>query len=491
MKFKNSAEALTVRQEAARRLSNSCFKATIFAALMVLGAGAFAGAQSAATAPTVSTVYNFAGGTTGSANPWYVTLVQGTDGQLYGTTYNGGSASAGTAFKVSTAGVYTLLHSFANTASDGGYPSGGLTLGSNGNFYGTTQQGGTANQGVVFQMTSAGAITILHNFNAGLDGAFPWGPPILASDGNLYGTASGGAGAFGLLYKVTTTGTYSTVYAFSAADGYYPMASPTQGIDGNLYVPVALGGSEFCGTIDKITTAGVLVSSYSFPCGAGGSFPVGPLVQDANTNFFSTTMDGGTNGEGTIYKITPTMVVTILHSFGATFGDGEYPSAGLALGTDGKYYGSAAEGGTYDDGILFNTQKTGFYTDLYSFNNSANLMQESPLSPPVEYTTGLLYGVTEYGGTTNQGTVYSLNNGLTAFVNAPSFYGREGSNVLLLGNDFQYASQVTFNGVPANFTAKSNTHMMATVPAGATSGYIEVTTPAGVVKSRKLFVVQK
>lgn len=495
MKANYSVEATSVRSEAARPTSNFCLKLfcaklTIFAALFILCAGALAGAQSAPVTPTVSTVYNFAGGTTGSANPWYVTLVQGTDGQLYGTTYNGGSASAGTAFKVSTSGTYTLLHSFANTKTDGGYPSGGLTLGSNGLFYGTTQQGGTQSQGVVFSMTTAGVVTILHNFNAGIDGAFPWGPPILASDGNLYGTASGGAGAFGLLYKVTTTGTYTTVYAFSAADGYYPMASPTQGKDGDLYVPVSLGGSEFCGTIDKITTAGVLVSSYSFPCGAGGAFPVGPLVQDVNTNFFSTTQDGGTNGEGTIYKITTTMVVTILHSFGATFGDGEYPSAGLALGTDSKYYGSAAEGGTYDDGILFNTQKTGFYTDLYSFNNSANLMQMSPLSPPVEYTTGLLYGVTEYGGTTNQGIVYSLNNGLTEFVNAPSFFGKEGSNVLILGTHLTGASMVTFNGVPASFEVKSDTHMTATVPPGATSGWIEVTTPHGLVESRKAFTVK-
>ena len=491
MKFRNSFEALSVRPNATRGTSNCNLKWTMFAAAFVLCAAALAGAQDVPPTATVSTVYNFAGGKTGSANPWYVTLVQGSDGDLYGTTYNGGSASAGTAFKVTTSGTYTLLHSFANTKTDGGYPSGGLTLGSNGDFYGTTQQGGSERQGVVFQMPSSGTITILHNFNAGVDGAFPWGPPILASDGNLYGTASGGAGAFGLVYKVTTSGTYTTVYKFSEADGYYPMASPTQGVDGDLYIPVALGGSEYCGTIDKITTAGVLQATYSFPCDAGGSFPIGPLVQASNGDFFSTTQDGGTNGEGTIYQVSTTLAVTILHSFGATFGDGEYPSAGLALGTDGKYYGSAAEGGTYDDGTLFNTTVSGTYDALYSFNNSANLMQMSPLSPPVEYTTGLLYGVTEFGGTNNLGTVYSLNNGLEKFVTAPLFSGKEGSSVLILGNDLEGASQVTFNGVPASFEVKSNTHMTATVPAGATSGYIEVTTPSGVVKSRKLFVVQK
>lgn len=100
---------------------------------------------------TVATVYNFAGGTTSEANPWYVRLVQGTDGQLYGATYNGGSHGMGTAFKVTTAGVFTLLHSFAGGASDGANPTGGLTLGSDGNFYGTTQQGGSGSERRNFQ----------------------------------------------------------------------------------------------------------------------------------------------------------------------------------------------------------------------------------------------------------------------------------------------------------------------------------------------------
>ena len=106
-------------------------------------------------------------------------------------------------------------------------------------------------------------------------------------------------------------------------------------------------------------------------------------------------------------------------------------------------------------------------------------MQEAPLSPPVEYTTGLLYGTTEFGGTTDQGTIYSLNNGLTAFVNSPLFTGKEGSTVLLLGNELGTTSKVTFNGVPADYVVHSDTHMTATVPKGATSGWIEVTTASG------------
>jgi uncharacterized repeat protein (TIGR03803 family) len=464
----------------------SLLKATSVAAAFALCMGAGADAQ------TVSTIYNFSGSTTDGANPWYVTLVQGTDGGLYGTTYNGGSKGLGAAFKVTTTGTFKLLHSFAGGSKDGENPSGGMTLGSDGNFYGTAQQGGTASQGVVFKMTTAGAVTILHSFNNATDGSFPWGPPILASDGNFYGSTSGGGkGGGGTVYKITSTGTYTTVYTFTPAIGTSPIASPTQGTDGYLYVPVALSGLNSCGSVVKISTAGVLNNSYQFPCGNGGSFPIGPLIQASNGNFYSTTQDGGTNGEGTIYQVTPGLAVTILHSFGASFGDGIMPSAGLLLATDGNYYGSTAEGGTYDDGTIFNTSTGGSYAQLYSFNNSANLLQMSPLSPPVQDTNGTLYGATEFGGTSNDGTVYSLSMGLAAFVNAPLFSGKQGGSVLILGEHLTGASSVTFNGVPARFTVNSDTHLSATVPTGAKSGYIEVTTQSGIVKSRKIFSVQQ
>src|SRR5215472_1809689 len=138
----------------------------------VLACAALLWFATAAGAQTVSTVYNFTGGSTSGANPWYVTLVQGTDGQLYGTTYDGGTKGKGTAFKVSTSGTLTLLHSFAGGSSDGANPTGGLNLGSDGNFYGTTQQGGSSSQGVIFKMTTTGTVTLLHTFNSGVDGAF-------------------------------------------------------------------------------------------------------------------------------------------------------------------------------------------------------------------------------------------------------------------------------------------------------------------------------
>jgi len=445
-----------------------------------------------ASAQTVSTVYNFAGGTTSGQYPWYVTLVQGTNGSLYGTTYAGGSKGLGTVFSVTTAGVQTILYSFKGGTTDGANPTGGLTLGSDGNFYGTTQQGGTGSQGIVFKITQSGTITILHNFNFGTDGAFPWGPPTLASDGNFYGTTSGGGTkGSGIVYKITSSGTFTTIYKFDIAHGFSPIAPPTQGTDGFLYIPVSEGGDEYCGTIVQMSTAGVVNNSYSFPCGSGGSFPIGPLVQASNGNFYSTTQDGGTAGEGTIYQVTTGLAVTILHNFGSVFGDCTYPGAGMLLATDGNYYGSASDGGGKGDGCLFNTSTSGTYKGLFSFNNTSNGTQMSPLAPPVQLTSGLLYGVTEFGGTSNLGTVYSLNMGLAPFVNLPLFSGKAGQSVLILGSHLKGTTAVTFSGTPARFTVLSDTHMKATIPAGATSGSIRVTTPRAVLEGRKEFVVHE
>ena len=444
-----------------------------------------------ASAQTVTNIYNFAGNGVSGSTPWYVTLVQGTNGNLYGTTYDGGVSSVGTVFSVSTTGSEKIVYSFKTTGNDGNNPTGGLTLGTDGNFYGITQQGGTKANGTLFKMTPTGTLTILHNFNSFVDGAFPWGPPILASDGNFYGTTSGGGiNGRGVVYKMTSSGTLTKIYQFDVTHGYSPIAPPTQGTDGFLYIPVAQGGAYYCGTIIQLSTSGVINNTYSFPCGPGGSFPIGPLVQASDGNFYSTTQDGGTNGEGVIYQVTPGLAVTVLHSFGANFGDGTFPGAGLLLATDGNYYGSTSDGGAYGDGTLFNTSTSGTYTSLYSFNNTANLSQMSPLAPPVQATNGILYGVTEFGGPSNDGTVYSLDMGLSPFVNMALFTAKVGNTVTILGTHLTGTTRVEFNGVAASFKVISDSHLIATVPTGATTGPIQVITPRAILQSRKNFVVK-
>jgi len=484
MELRHTAEFLGSHQKAARALPRSFFRAVVLATAALLCAGAFAQAQ------TVTTIYNFADNGTSGATPWYVTLVQGTNGNLYGTTYNGGKNALGSIFNVTTSGSQKITYSF-KTGTDGANPTGGLTLGTDGNFYGTTQQGGTKSMGTVFKVTPNGTYLQLHNFNAFIDGAFPWGPPTLASDGNFYGTTSGGGiNSNGLVYKINSGGALTEVYKFDVTHGANPIAPPTQGTDGFLYIPVSQGGTSYCGTIVKMSTSGVINNTYNFPCGLGGSFPIGPLVQASDGNFYSTTQDGGANGQGVIYRVTPSLAVTVLHSFGTTFGDGTFPSAGLLLATDGNYYGSTTDGGASGDGTLFNTSTSGTYSSLYSFNNSANLTQTSPLAPPVQGTNGLLYGVTEFGGTSNNGTVYSLDMGLAPFVTLASFTGKQGNTVTILGTHLKGATKVTFNGLAADFKVVSDTYLTATVPNGATAGPIEVVTPGGSLSSRKSFIIK-
>ncbi len=487
MEFHRTAGLVGSHQKSLRTSFSSLFRTTMLAAATLLCTAALAQAQ------TVTTIYNFADNGISGANPWYVTLVQGTNGNLYGTTYNGGANLQGTVFNVTTSGQLKNLHSFGATTTDGANPTGGLTLGTDGNFYGTTMQGGNESMGTIFKITPTGTLTILHNFNTFKDGAFPWGPPILASDGNFYGTTSGGGeNSRGIVYKITSSGTFTEVYKFdvSLTHGYSPIAAPTQGTDGYLYIPVSQGGTSFCGTIVKISTAGVLNNTYSFPCGPGGSFPIGPLVQASNGNFYSTTQNGGTNNEGTIYQVTPGLAVSVLHSFGATFGDGTLPAAGLLLATDGNYYSATSDGGSSGDGTLFNTSTSGTYASLYSFNNTVNLTQTSPLAPPLQATNGLLYGMTEFGGPSNNGTIYSLDMGLAPFVNTALFAGKLGTTVTLLGTHLKGTTCVTFNGIAASFKVLSDTHLAATVPPGATTGPIRVVTPAGALLSRKNFVVK-
>ncbi len=234
----------------------------------------------AGLAQTVKVLYNFDG--SAGSNPLNITLTQGRDGQLYGTTVYGGASGLGSIFKITPSGHATALHSFSGT--DGSYVWAGLTLGSDGNFYGTTFQGGTSGVGVLFKMTPSGTVTVLHNFaNNGTDGTFPLSSPVLASDGNLYGaTQNGGKNNAGTVYRFTPAGVFSIIYTLDPTIGSYAAFSPTQGADGALYLATLYGGSNGCGSLMKLSTAGVLSNSYSFDCAANGGNPSGSLFQGSD-----------------------------------------------------------------------------------------------------------------------------------------------------------------------------------------------------------------
>jgi uncharacterized repeat protein (TIGR03803 family) len=363
----------------------------------------------------------------------------------------------------------------------------GLTLATDGNFYATTGGGGTYGFGVLFRFTSSGALTILHHFTGGADGAFPYGPPIQATDGNLYGVTFGsnGGAPYATVYRFTSSGVFSTVYTFPLAQDA-PVGPPLQAMNGNLYVPSVRGGAEQgCGAIFELTTAGTLVDTVNFDCSTLGTAPVAPLLQLSDGTIYGMTEIGGSHNEGTIYTLGSTGVVTVVYDFGSTQTDGYSPQAGFTLGTDGNLYGATTEGGAFFAGSLIQLTPGGSYSQLYSFPTAKRgVGSEVPEAAPVQATTGLFYGVTETGGSSAEGSLYTLDMGLGPFIALVRAQGHVGATAQILGQSLTGTASVTFNGVPAtSFKVVTDTYMTAVVPSGATTGKVVVTTPGGALTS--------
>jgi len=441
-------------------------------------------------AQTVKQVFAFSNSHS-SPTPASVTPVQGRDGNLYGTTSGLGVVqSNGTVFKATTTGKETSLHIFAGT--DGAFPLAGLTLGTDGNFYGAAGSG-EFDFGLIFRISPTGTYTILHAFSGGADGAFPVEPPIQGWDGNFYGTTGAGTGNAGTVYKFTRSGTFSTIFSFNSdnSQGTQLSAPLLQASDGNLYGVANIGGAANCGTIFKVSRSGVLLSEYSFPCDAGGYAPVGSLIEASDGNFYGVTELGGTGTEcgfssgcGTVFRMNKKGQVSILHDFVGSKEDGALPT-GLTEGTDGNFYGSTGKGGTANGGTLFQITKSGTFALLYSFTGPNG---QTPGAALYQDTNGEIYGTTEQGGTYGEGTLFSLDMGLSPFLSFVVPAGRIGGQVQILGQGFIGATSVTFNGVPAtSFKVVSDTYLTAVVPSGATSGKVVVTTPGGVLTSNVSF----
>jgi uncharacterized repeat protein (TIGR03803 family) len=337
-------------------------------------------------------------------------LVQGSDGNFYGTTYSSGAYDSGTVFKISAHGAYTHLYSFTGT-NDGWGPTAGLVQGRDGSFYGTTPYGGSTprqdGNGTVFKISTNGTLTTLHSFTGGADGGGPMGGLTQGSDGNFYGvTAGGGTNNAGIVYQITPTGVLTSLYSFTGGtDGANPVAGLTQGSDGNFYGTTYLGGMNNAGTVFQITPAGALTSLYSFTGGADGASPRSVLVQGSDGNFYGTTYLGGTNNAGTVFQITPAGALTSLYSF--TGGAGGQPTdAGLVQGSDGNFYGTSW-GGTYGYGTVFQVTPTGALTSLHSFGVTIDA-GEDPIGGLVQGSDGSFYGTTSGGGMRGFGTVFRL-----------------------------------------------------------------------------------
>jgi uncharacterized repeat protein (TIGR03803 family) len=296
---------------------------------------------------TETVLYSFA------SMPW-AGLIQGSDGNLYGTTASGGASGRGTVFKITLSGTESVLYSFPVGSSE---PYTGLILGSDGNFYGTTGANGASDDGTVFRVTPSGTETVLHVFpKTGSDGEIPYAGLIQGSDGNFYGTTyNGGANGLGTVFKVTPGGTETVVYSFAGGiDGEHPYAGVIQGSDGNFYGTTYQGGASGYGTVFKVTPSGTETVLYTFAGGSSdGANPEAGLTQGTDGNFYGNTYQGGAGGVGIVFKLTPSGTETVLHTFAGGSGDGANPSANLVLGSDGNLYGSTSAGGTGDHGTFF------------------------------------------------------------------------------------------------------------------------------------------
>ena len=472
----------------------------------------------ASPAQTFTSLVSFNG--TDGSDPFAGPLAQGFDGNLYGTAVYGptlcdfdtGTVGCGTVFKLTTDGTLTAIYDFSYTQWS---PQAGLVLGTDGNFYGTTTLGGDLSQdqctddlgdnvgcGTVFKITSEGELTTLHSFDY-TDGANPQAELLLAADGNFYGTTlNGGANGYGTIFEITPGGNLTTLHSFGVSDGSNPATALVEDINGNFY-GTAGGGAYGWGTVFKLAPGGTLTTLYNFcpqPGCSDGSFPNG-LVRAADGNFYGTAGAGGTSafctdtgGCGTIFKITPAGALTTLYNFCSLHkcADGDGPSAGLAEGTDGNFYGTTIEGGsggcssTSFCGTVFKVTPGGVLTTLHSFDVTDG---STPQGSLVQSTDGRLYGTTSNGGTYRDGTAFRESVGLSPFVEPVPTSGKVGAEVVILGTDLKGATSVTFNSTAATFTVVSNSAITTTVPNGATTGKIQVTTPGGNLTSNLKFRV--
>jgi uncharacterized repeat protein (TIGR03803 family) len=440
---------------------------------------------SGAQAQTYSDIHDFAALTLDS--PLYSgILAQGRDGNLYGTTPSGGTLGFGGVFKITPTGTYSVIYNFDGSAH-GQTPRSGLTLGTDGNFYGTTSQGGTSNYGNIFQITSAGTLTVLHNFSYS-DGGNPYSPPIQGTDGNYYGATKAGGTGSGTVYKITPSGTFTSLHSFSFAECSTPVAPLIQGTDGNFYGTCESGGAAGGdGSVFKITSAGVLSVLYSFDFGHG-SQPNGPLVQGTDGNFYGTTSGGGSLDGGVAFKLTPAKVLTVLYNFNANPGsvDGKLVDAGLFQATDGNFYGVADAGGTNGFGIVYKITSAGVYSVLYNLVQATGSVPETTLR---QHTNGKLYGQANSGGANSVGALFSFAVSLKSFVSELPTSGKVAKSVGILGGGFTGTTSVTFNGTNATYSVMSDTYISATVPSGAGTGFVNVVTPGGTLKSNLKFRV--
>jgi len=439
-------------------------------------------------AAALTNLHSFAGSADGAAPD--AALVQAGDGSFYGTTAYGGTNGYGTAYKITPAGTFTTLHVF--DGADGAYPFAALVQGGDGNFYGSTFQGGGTNlmppaaaYGSVFKITPAGALTTLHSFT-GPDGAYLSGQLLQGSDGNFYGTTQyGGTNnncgdeGCGTIFRMSQAGTVTLLYNFTQGlDGAHPPAGLVRGADGNFYGTTFTGGMLGQGALFQITPAGTLTPLYGF----GNGSPAGALTPGSDGFLYGATLAGGSNTDGTVFKLTTAGTFTPLYQFSGP--DGASPYAALLQGSDGNLYGTTSAGGSNKLGTVFSVSPSGTLRTLWQFSGPDGA---GPYAGLTQGSDGAFYGVTSLGGSGNTGAVFQLVVPLSPPANQIGAIRATGGNVIITlasvaGETYQL--QVSPSLSPGNWSSVAGVSIT-----NAVGGPLPLTNAAGALPPQQFYRV--
>ena len=405
-----------------RRFLHSANRILVTCAAMALLATA-AWAASAA-----KLIYSFAG--SGDGEYTDTELVMDSAGNLYGTSVQGGIYGGGTVFQVTPAGVHTVLYDFTGGA-DGGEPYKGVTLDAQGNLYGTAVTGGGGSCeggcGVTFKLSNSGGVwtqSVIHTFTGGKDGSGPGSPVAIDEQGNVYGTTpTGGANGMGVVYQLRpgATGgwTLRVIHTFTGgSDGGGGSASRLM-IDatGNLYGVCTVGGTNGFGTVYKMSSVQgkwQFTTLYAFKDQPDGALPYGGVISDKAGNLYGTTYYAGVHDLGTVYKLTHsngTWTESVLYSFkGGT--DGASPISSLVADAAGNLYGTTSDGGAAACvcGVIFKLTRgaTGKWTESVAYRFPGMPQPGFAYNGMVAGSTGTFYGATVHGGSGNDGAIYQF-----------------------------------------------------------------------------------
>jgi uncharacterized repeat protein (TIGR03803 family) len=429
-------------------------------------------------------------------------LTLGADGNLYGMAEEGGAHGFGNIFKITPSGTLTVIYDFTG-AADGGFPVSPLTLSTDGTFHGTSYPG------VAFKVTTKGVLSVLHTIPT-----TSYGPLLQASDGNYYGTTEfGGTFSAGTVYKIVGT-KVTTLYNFDGPHGSFPIGGLVQGADGYLYGTTTAGGGTNAGVIFKISTTGVLsvVVSFDNVHTSGGYQAYAGLIAGNDGNLYGATIWGGQFGDGVIFKLTTTGAYSVLYSFQSVGTDGAYATP--IQHTNGALFGLTKRGGTLSNGGIYSLndgitpfvslvatlgpvgKKVGILGQGFSgassvtFNGtpaSFKVTSDTYMTATVPSGETGIVTVTTSSGTLFSRQIFKVTPKVVSF--APST-GKAGDSVVITGVGLIQASTITVGGVKVMaYTVNSDKQLTIKVPAGAKTGKIAVTTPGGKSTSTAVFTV--